>query len=262
MSLADTDPDEGPRTERRYRAPALEKGLDILELLAHHGAAMTTSQISAALDRSVSELFRMIQVLEYRGYIEGAPGGDGYELSSKLFALAMTRAPVRTLLEAALPVMRELSAEVRQSCHLAVASDDQMVVVARVESPGYVGFSVRPGYRRPLTESTSGAVLLSFQPEPARQALLTRLVAGGKAAIKAFATRADTIRGQGYEQAPSGFVDGVLDLSAPVMGGLGPAAALTIPYVQTRPVTITIEAAIAALRQAAGRISAELQATL
>jgi DNA-binding IclR family transcriptional regulator len=260
MSLADTDPDEGPQTERRYRAPALEKGLDILELLARYGAAMTTSQISTALDRSVNELFRMIQVLEYRGYIEAT--AEGYELSNKLFALAMTRAPVRSLLEAGLPVMRELSAEVRQSCHLAVVSDDQMVVVARVENPGYVGFSVRPGYRRPLTESTSGAVLLAFQPESARQALLERLASGGKAGLKALTQRCRAVFAQGYEQAPSGFVDGIVDLSAPVMGALGPAAALTIPYVQSHPAMTTVEAAIVALRRAADRISSELQATL
>ena len=152
--MTDTDSEiaasaDGPdqAEERRYRAPALEKGLDVLELLASHGAPMTPSQISAALDRSMSELFRMIQVLEYKGYIVPAETGEGYELSNKLFTLGMARAPIRSLLEAALPLMRELSRAVRQSCHLAVASNEQMVVVARVENEGYLGFSVRPGYR-------------------------------------------------------------------------------------------------------------------
>ncbi len=262
MSLVDSEPDDTSNSERRYRAPALEKGLDILELLARNGSAMTTSQISAALDRSVSELFRMVQVLEYKGYIEAASVGEGYELSNKLFALAMTRAPVRTLLEASLPIMRELSGQVRQSCHLAVVSDDQMVVVARVESPGYVGFSVRPGYRRPLAQSTSGAVLFAFQSSATRQAWLSRIDLGSKAALKAFVERADAIRMRGYEQALSSFVDGVVDLAAPVMGRVGPAAALTIPYVQSHPAPVTLEATIAALRAAAARISAEVETTL
>ena len=260
MSLVDSDPDDAVQGERRYRAPALEKGLDILELLARHGSAMTVSQISAALDRSVSELFRMVQVLEYKGYIEASPGGDGYELSNKLFTLAMTRAPVRTLLEAGLPIMRELSGEVRQSCHLAVVSDDQIVVVARVESPGYVGFSVRPGYRRPLAQSTSGAVLFAFQSLAMRQVWLSQLGLEGKAA-KAFVERADAIRARGYEHAPSSFVEGVVDLAAPVMGGIGPAAALAIPYMQSHPAPVTVEATIRAMRSAAARISAEIGAT-
>src|SRR5690554_5635378 len=38
--------------ERKYRAPALEKGLDILELLARNGSPMTTSQMAATLSCS------------------------------------------------------------------------------------------------------------------------------------------------------------------------------------------------------------------
>jgi DNA-binding IclR family transcriptional regulator len=64
--------------DRKYRAPALEKGLDILELLARNGAPMTTSQMAVTLGRSVSELFRMVLALEFRGYIESSPDGrDG-----------------------------------------------------------------------------------------------------------------------------------------------------------------------------------------
>lgn len=246
--------------ERRYRAPALEKGLDILELLARQGAAMTTTEISAALDRSVSELFRMVQVLQHRGYIEPSGGGDGWELSTKLFTLAMARAPMRTLLEASLPVMRELSNEVRQSCHLTVASDGLIVVVARVESPAYVGFSVRPGHRRHITETSSGAVLFAFQPAGERDAWLARIqdAPGGKAALKAFTDRAEAIRAQGWERIDSSLVQGVVDLSAPVMGGRGAVAALTVPYLHTSQGVLSVEQTAERLRAAAERISAEL----
>ena len=40
---------------------------------------MTPSQMSVELGRSVSELFRMIQVLEFRRYIEATP--EGYRLT-------------------------------------------------------------------------------------------------------------------------------------------------------------------------------------
>ncbi len=260
--MSETEAETG-EAERRYRAPALEKGLDVLELLARHGRAMTPSQISAALNRSMNELFRMIQVLEYKGYIEFAESGEGYELSNKLFTLAMARAPVRTLLETALPIMRQLSAETRQGCHLAVASDDQMVVVARVESPGYLGFSVRPGYRRDISESTSGVVLFAFQTPPVQQRLLERLEPkSGKRALKAFVERAAQVRARGYECAESQFVDGVQDLSVPVMTGQEPVAALTIPFIRSHPAPITTEAAVEMLLAAAGRISQDLPPSL
>ena len=53
----------------RYTAPALEKGLDVLELLASVSEALTHSEIARRLGRSVSEVFRMLVCLEERGYI-------------------------------------------------------------------------------------------------------------------------------------------------------------------------------------------------
>ena len=72
---------------RRYKAPALEKGLDILELLATTSTPMTLTQIVNQLDRSHGELFRMVQVLEFRGYIEQEGPSEGYVLTDKLFSL-------------------------------------------------------------------------------------------------------------------------------------------------------------------------------
>jgi DNA-binding IclR family transcriptional regulator len=250
-------------SERRYRAPALEKGLDILELLASNDGPMTASQISTALDRSMSELFRMIQVLEYKGYIALRSSGEGYELSNKLFALGMSRAPVRNLLEVALPVMRELSDAIGQSCHIAVASEGQMVVIARIENPGYLGFTVRPGYRRHLHEASSGVTLFAFQPEAVRRdwaALLSQTA--NKAAMKAFVERADTVRARGFERAASDFVQGVTDISCPVLSNEAAVAALTVPFLQSSASPADIDAALAALHGAAQRISENLVVTL
>jgi hypothetical protein len=70
----------------RYRAPALEKGLDILELLASESRPLSSSEIVQQLGRSTGELFRMIQVLEYRGFIEQALGSEGYRQKQSLGA--------------------------------------------------------------------------------------------------------------------------------------------------------------------------------
>src|SRR5687767_12119688 len=69
--------DKGDDEDRRYRAPALEKGLDVLELLAARSEPLSMMQISTELDRSVSELFRMVQVLEFRGFVQMAESGSG-----------------------------------------------------------------------------------------------------------------------------------------------------------------------------------------
>ena len=103
----------------RYRAPALEKGLDILELLVAEHSDLSLSNIAQKLGRSTGELFRMIQVLERRGFVEQSRESGAYRLSGRLLSLGMDQPMVKTLVEIALPHMRQLSLEIGQSCHLA-----------------------------------------------------------------------------------------------------------------------------------------------
>jgi len=243
--------------DRKYRAPALEKGLDVLELLAANGGAMTPSQMSTELGRSVSELFRMIQVLEFRNYIELTPGG--YRLSNRLFTLGMAQAPVKSLTETALPYMRELSKVTVQSCHLVVQTQEQIVVVARIEGPGDLGYSVRLGYRRDIVAASSGLMFYGAASEQARADLRSRLVAlHGKARVADYVSRAEAMGQQGYVRRESDFVKGVTDLVAPIMGADSIIATLITPYIQRTPPVCDVDEALEHLRAAAKSISAEM----
>lgn len=243
----------------RYRAPALEKGLDILELLAKEGRPLTNTMMSEKLGRSLSELFRMVQVLEYRGFIEQAEDGRGYLPTDKLLLLGMERAPHKSLLEYALPVMRELSVAIGQSCHLAVRSGNEIVVVARVESAEQIGFTVRIGYRKAFISTASGAVLYAFMDQKDQNRWLSLLpddVPGTE--IENFKARAENIRINGYDKRKSGYTAGITDICAPVLRGTAAAVALTVPFAHITSPVAAIEDAIKRLRAAAAEISASL----
>ncbi|WP_341938392.1 IclR family transcriptional regulator [Marinimicrobium sp. C2-29] len=253
---ASSDTEEG---DRKYRAPALEKGLDVLELMAEQGAPMTTSQIASSLGRSVSELFRMVLTLEHRGYIAQADAGEGYELTNKLFALGMAQTPTRTLLDAALPVMNELARQVGQSCHLVVPSGDQVVVVARIESPSDVGFAVRVGYRRRIIESASGLLLYGCRSEAEKAVWKPRIAAPEEAdRLKRFIEESEQAVAQGYVRRPSDFVDGVTDLCVPIFGAQGATAVLIVPFIMSKLLPCSPEEVIDALLASSARISAQL----
>jgi len=217
--MADTD---------KYRAPALQKGLEILELLAPSPRPMSTADISSAMGRSISEIFRMLQVLEAQGYI--ARSGEGFSVTNRLFTLGMAQPPIRDLLDRALPAMRALAERLQQSCHLAMRSGDEMVVVANVQSPGLLGFGVRMGYRRPLVLSASGHVLLACRPaldegwvkdEAQRRAL-------DPLALLAVLRQVAEDR---HVAMASPMLDAITDLSSPVIQGDVAIAALTVPFV-------------------------------
>ena len=243
----------------KYRAPALDKGLDILELLSRTPGSLNMTEIALGVGYSKGEIFRMLQVLEERQYIIRAEGDNGYSLTNRLFMLGMERPQNKGLVEAALPVMHRLADEVQHPCHLAVASEEQIVVIARVDAPSDLGFVVRVGHRRPLAHSTSGLVLFAFQSQEMRGRWLTLLDTkdvGYKR--KAFVERADHVRAQGYANYPSEVVDGVIDLSAPVLQHDRAVGALTIPYIDRHPTKVTVKLTLDRLRKAVADISAAL----
>ena len=53
----------------KYRAPALDKGLDILELLATSPEGMTKAEIAKGVERSPNETYRMLRTLVRRNYV-------------------------------------------------------------------------------------------------------------------------------------------------------------------------------------------------
>jgi DNA-binding IclR family transcriptional regulator len=245
-----------PKTSR-YRAPALEKGLDVIELLAAEKTPLNLSAISQRLGRSSGELFRMLQVLEFKGFITVSENGTGYVLTNKLFALAMAQAPVRSLVETALPVMRKLTYDIGQSCHIAVASEDQIVVITRIERPGDLGFSVRIGYRREIVRATSGLVLFAYQDEETRRTWLKRCRLKGDAA-ETFVARANVVRDRGHHEAASDFVRGIVDLSAPILRGDTAVAALTVPFVHSNPLVKEMPETVEYVTAAAAQISHDI----
>src|SRR5262245_60605687 len=132
--------------EPAYRAPALDKGLEILELLASAPEPVSVPEIATSLSRSRPEIYRILVVLEARGYIQ--KGEDGrFDLTDRLFDVAMRHAPKRSILAAAQPVLEELAEATLQSCHLMINSADHMVCIARQESPAALGFAVQVGFR-------------------------------------------------------------------------------------------------------------------
>ena len=234
----------GPR--RVYSAPALEKGFNVIELLADTPHGLTISEIASRLSLSISEIFRVIMVMERRAWLRKGPG-DRFRVTPKVLDLAFRATPAEELSVVAWPVMHDLAQRIGQSCHLVVRNEDQGLVILRQESPGPTGLSVRIGASLSLEKSSSGHVLLAFGPEG-------KVTAKTEAQLKA-------VRAQGYEMMDSARTLGVTDISYPVFGFDGHlAAALTVPFLKLIDGTQTVDRDEARdhLARAAARISAGL----
>ncbi len=216
----------------RYRAPALDKGLDILELLAEQPGGMTRSEIVKAMGRSPSEVYRMIERLVARKYVRRSERGDQYTLSMKLFLLGSMHPPIRRLVAHAQPLMDAFASETLQSIHLAVPESGSAVVIAQASGPANWEFRLRVGATLDLIETSSGKTLLAFQDDERRAEILAD---DGKSPsdYAAFVQEQDELRLSASRISPSGQLVGVTDISTPVLGKDGNSiAVLTCPYIQ------------------------------
>ena len=220
-----------PPSEPRYAAPALDKGLDILELLSKQERGLTRPEIAERLQRSVGEVFRMIECLTRRSYL--VQTDDTFALGVKLFELSHQFPPMNRLLKEAFPRMEGLAKAVDQSCHLSVLSGARQLIVAQVDTPGGVGFSVKIGATLDLVKSASGRVLLAFRPEEdARRLIALAEPDLSRAATRTVLTTTRQIARAGFAFSPSRQFSGVEAISYPILDLHRRAiAALTVPYV-------------------------------
>jgi DNA-binding IclR family transcriptional regulator len=245
----------------RYSAPALEKGLDVLELLAAEAHGLNLQEIARRLDRSPNELFRMLDVMVRRGYLVRQPDAT-YVLTLRLFELAHLHPPVDRLLDCAMPHMQELARGTGQSNHLCVHHDARLVVLARAESPEPMSYSVRQGSHFAFHDDrVSARVITAFQGGPRREQFFRELLGEKRPAparMKQLDARLEQIRARGYDEGPSDTISGVSDICFPVFDHFGVVASLNVVYMQHRDARVSIPAARELLRQTTDAISRAL----
>ncbi|HEU5283008.1 MAG TPA: IclR family transcriptional regulator [Burkholderiales bacterium] len=248
------------RAAARYSAPALEKGLDVVELLASQPHALGLQEIAQRLGRSSAELYRMLDVLVQRGWLARLPDAS-YGLTLRLFELAHRHPPVGRLLDVAVPHMQELARRTGQSNHLAVHHEARLVVLARAEPPEPMSCLVRQGAHFAFHDDrVSARVISAFQSGDRRRHYLSELLGEQRspARRRTLEDRLRAIRARGYDEGPSDTVGGVTDICFPVFDQFGVVAALNVVYLKQRDARVTVPHARRALMETAQAVSRSL----
>lgn len=223
MTLDDND--------KRYRAPALDKGLDILEILAVQPGGMTRGEIVKAIGKSPSEIYRMIERLVARNYVSRSIEGDRYALTMKLFHIGAAYPPMQRLVRRTQSLMDNFAIRSMQAIHLVVPDMGQAHVVARASSRATWEFRLRVGAVLGLLETSSGQTLLAFQDEEHAARMLQSAPGENNVIPTNMATEFAAIRNNGYRIGASQQLVGVTDISVPIKSAHGlTVAVLTCPF--------------------------------
>lgn len=225
------DKEKNANSSKSYSAPALEKGLDILEALCDSERGLTQKELSAKLGRSISELYRMLYCLVHRSYV--AQYNDKFAITTKLFQLSQIHPPTQRLLAEAVPIMEALSSKVGFSCDLRIYNKGSQTVIASVVAPSGIGFTARVGAEIMVAPSASGRVLLAFQnSETLEFRIFESFKEYSPRDIAAFRKELHEVAIKGYTSMPSPQFQGVYSVAYPILDHNRHAiAAITVPMV-------------------------------
>ncbi|OUS69238.1 IclR family transcriptional regulator [Pseudoalteromonas sp. A601] len=160
------------KVKNKYAVPALDKGLDILEYLAHKGSACSQSEIAAGLNRSANEIYRVLVGLDSRGYLIRDEFSGRYSLSLKLYNLSRSISPIDQVRQCAIPYMEDLAVSLGQSCYLTMLYQSQAMTVVQARSHSAMHLSIAEGSLFTLSKSTAGQLLLAYSNEDVRSMLI------------------------------------------------------------------------------------------
>jgi DNA-binding IclR family transcriptional regulator len=212
-----------------YSAPALEKGLDILEALCQCENGLTQQEIAIRLGRNLGEIYRMLNCLVERKYVVNV--GNTYTITSKLFQLSHYHPPTYRLLTEALPIMESLSRQISFPCDLRVYNNGSLTVIASIQPPNGLGFMTRVGSEIEVAPSASGLVLLAFQDPIIKEIRIKESLPNKpEQEIEAFCNSLQEVTEKGFASIKSKQFAGLHAIAFPILDMNGNAvAAITVP---------------------------------
>lgn len=202
-------------------APSLRM-LELLETVARQGRPFALADAIAATAWPKPTVHRMLAQLEEGGWLAREPDGRRYSLTPRLLAMAETALAASSQQGVRHAVLRQLVADLGESCNLTALSGADVVYLDRVESAFPLRMELRAGTRVPLHCSASGKLFLAFLPAARRKALLDALPLAAHTPHtitrrKALEQELERIRREGHAVDAEEFVQGLVCVAVPVM---------------------------------------------
>lgn len=146
---------------------------EILEYIAGRGSAHP-ADIARDLKLARTNVHRLLATLQGLGFVDRRSDG-GCVLTFRLFELGNTVPHSRNLIDSARPPMLRLGQITGGTINHGVLFEDAVLFIDKVDSDAYLKLERPVGTSQPLHCTSLGKVLLAFQEEELREALIGRI---------------------------------------------------------------------------------------
>jgi len=236
--------------------------LQMLEMVAATGEPQSLADVVRLSGQPKPSVHRMLQQLEAGGLLARGADARRYAITPRLirFAETVLRASSSTGVRHSL--LRQLVADVGETCNLTALSGAEVFYIDRVETAFPLRMDLRPGSRVPLHCSASGKLFLAHLPRSQRERLLdglpldryTEHTLDTRDRLEAELER---IRTEGHSVDAEEFIEGMVCVAVPVRddpdGPVRCAVALQAPAIRM-PLTSALQQ-LDKLRRAADNIA-------
>ncbi|RPH30110.1 hypothetical protein EHN07_03080 [Buttiauxella warmboldiae] len=213
-----------------YKAPALSRGLQVIDFLAQNGKPKSMSELVSELHLSFNQLYRIIACLKNEGYLYQDENRHYFLTDKIVFKHRSLFIEKFSASEICKKLMKEFTWQTNQSCHLAGLRDDNFWVFCHAHPDFSLSISAREGSILNTVKSSSALLFLalandydawklmrSYRLTPELRLLLIEQI--------------NTIREKGYSEIQHDRIIGLTSLSFPVTAVTGYAlATITCPY--------------------------------
>lgn len=189
--------------------------MQLMQLVTSALKPVSVHDLTEASGLPSSTLYRHLQCLCHWGVIQPVGSSGHYCAGPIALQMALNFQQHDTLAVQSMPEMQRLSRATNETAAVMVATRQQVICVAMIESSQALCCSFSPGKGQPLVRGASALSLLAFMPKKQSQEALDALLpTNEQGALKAML---ETVRQQGYAQSDSVIDAGVWGVSVPLL---------------------------------------------
>lgn len=218
----------------KYHVPNLERALAIMEHLSRQPAGLTASELSEQLKIPRNSIFRITSTLVDNNYLLRDEVTKKYQLSQKLLTMGYSALGEQTLIEKALPVMRELRDELGETVPLGILHGNEGLIVEEVPGIHSFRFVLEPGRKFHLHTSAPAKSIIAFLQNDEKDKVIssitfTKYNERTIASAEEFKEHLLIVKERGYGIDHAEEIEGMICIAAPIFNYKGyPFAAIWI----------------------------------
>jgi DNA-binding IclR family transcriptional regulator len=248
--------------QARYIVTALRRGLAILSLFRRERRVITVPEIASELELSRATAFRMAYTLERDGYLQRLPNSYAFQLGPKVLVLGFDYLHGTEAVSCGRETVYALRDRTGFSTHMCVRDGTEIVYVLSASSHHRLRGDIPVGTRYPCHAVASGRALLLDMTKSELAALYRGIKMQvfsdqTPTTVESLAATIAAERAQGYASSVSGFVSGIVSLSAPVRDREG-AIVAAINVSDSETVLKDVRSVRDEVLRAAAQVSAQL----